>query len=147
VPQIHRNRRRISKGWSKLLNSRNVGRTLLALGVIAGAITIPAAPAFAAQVSCVIANSPKSTISCSTGYAPGTTTKIAMSVYPVSSGTITCRAYDQGGNERAALSNPARGRALIGNFTVPSSKYFMVCIRPTNTTGGSGWLYDTHFFG
>lgn len=70
-----------------------------------------------------------------------------MAVYPVSAGTITCRAYDSGGNQRAALPNNTRGSAIIQNFTVPSGRYFMVCVRPSGTSGGSGFLYDTYFIG
>ena len=44
-----------------------------------------------------------------------------MAVYPVSSGTITCRAYDSGGTQRAALSNSTRGSAILQDFNVPEA--------------------------
>lgn len=69
-----------------------------------------------------------------------------MAVYPVSSGTITCRAYDSGGTQRAALSNSTRSSAILQDFNVPRGRYFMVCVRPSGTSGGSGILSDTGIF-
>ncbi|MER7165804.1 hypothetical protein ABT336_06945 [Micromonospora sp. NPDC000207] len=81
-------------------------------------------------------------MSCSTGYAPNTTTKIGLNVSSASGGTVVCRAYDAGGNERAKLSNSVPGTYTVRNFTVPRAKYFMTCVRTSSSSGGGGKISD-----
>ncbi|HWS32179.1 MAG TPA: hypothetical protein VN408_05485 [Actinoplanes sp.] len=112
--------------------------------MLLGMVTLPAAPALAAEVGCTFTGS---NISCSTATLPNATTKITIQVTGVKIGdkaaTLTCRAYDQGGTQRASASNPAGRGTVISPHTVPSSKYFLVCIRPSGSTGGSGRIADS----
>jgi hypothetical protein len=120
-----------------------VARSSVVLGVLTGAIMVPALPAAAAPATCTI---PDGSYSCATGYVP-TSTRIGIVVWGTQNNDpVTCTAYDTDGIEVGAVTNADPDVAATGNFTVPRDKHFLVCVRPVASGGGKGRLYEDYVF-
>lgn len=116
-----------------------ISRTgLLVVGAFALTFSAPSAPALAAtSASCVITSG----YSCSTGYI-NASSKVTLKVNGSTSGTVTCRVFDSGGNEVASLSNSSSTVQAGRQFAVPYATHFVSCVRPGTYGGGGGALYN-----
>jgi hypothetical protein len=114
-------------------------RALMMAGIAAGAILVPAAPASAAEVGCVIEDG---AYSCSTDYVAASS-KITLSVLGTSDGkTVTCYVYDPYVNIRLQLSNSSPSVVKTESKSVPYNKHRLLCVRSVTSGGGSGRLYN-----
>ncbi|MFF5259074.1 hypothetical protein ACFY4C_09010 [Actinomadura viridis] len=113
-------------------------RALAVAGIACGAVLAPAAPAWAAQVGCII---PEGAYSCSTGYVAASS-RITISVTGTRySKTVTCTAYDPNVNIRGKVSNSSTVAKSVA-FSVPYNQHRLVCTRTVTTGGGGGQLYN-----